>query len=51
MVERNGSWVKTTIRDYRKALNKFNNCLQHFQTFRYDLTKKQFVNQFLVFLI
>lgn len=40
IIARNGSWVKTSIRDYRKALKKFNDCLQHFHTFRNDLTKK-----------
>lgn len=44
IIERNGSWIKTSMRDYRKALKKFNDCLQHFQTFRNDLTKKTICN-------
>lgn len=32
IIERSGSWIKTSIRDYRKALKKFNDCRRYYET-------------------
>ena len=38
--ERSGSWVKTGIRDYRKALRKFNDCRKRFEAMGKDTQRK-----------
>ena len=38
--ERSGSWVKTSIRDYRKALRKFNDCRKRFEAMGKDTQRK-----------
>ena len=38
--ERSGSWVKTSIRDYRKALRKFNDCKKRFEAMGKDTQRK-----------
>lgn len=40
IIERSGSWVKTSIRDYRKALKKFNDCKWHYDTLEINAKRK-----------
>ena len=40
IIERSGSWVKTSIRDYRKALRKFEDCRKHFEALAQETQRK-----------
>lgn len=40
IIARSGSWVKTSIRDYRKALKKFDDYLRYFRNSGHDTGKK-----------
>ena len=40
IIERSGSWIKTSIRDYRKALKKFNDCKRYYETLQIATNRK-----------
>ena len=40
IIARSGSWVKTSIRDYRKALKKFDEYLRYYRSFEHATGNK-----------
>lgn len=40
IIEHSGSWIKTSIRDYRKALKKFNDCREYYEKLGIDSNRK-----------